>query len=204
VGDRQPAPADFAAFTDAQSYWNNKWHCHALKIKPGEFYVSDQEIVITTVLGSCISVCAYDPTTGFGGMNHFMLPDNSHHSNPVRCTRYGMFAMEQLINELMKKGSICENLHLKVTGGGEMLQGVSAIGKENINFIEKFIADENLHLVSSDTGGDQGRRVAFFPSSGKMLVNKMSHRQDQCLIKEESEYRHKTDYQLDTQDVELF
>jgi len=204
VVDQQPAPADFANFTAEQSYWNNKWHCHALKIKPGEFYVSDQEIVITTVLGSCISVCAYDSKTGFGGMNHFMLPDNSHHSNPVRCTRYGMFAMEQLINELMKHGCSCKDLKLKVTGGGEMLPGASSIGKENINFIETFIADEHLHLVSSDTGGDQGRRVAFFPCSGKMLVNKISHRQDQRLIKEESDYRHKTDHQLDTQEVELF
>ncbi|MCJ8299900.1 MAG: hypothetical protein MJK13_13340 [Pseudomonadales bacterium] len=202
--DRLAAPADFCNFTAQQSCWNDKWQCHALKIKPGEFYVSNQDIVITTVLGSCIAACVYDQSTGFGGMNHFMLPHMADQDNQVRCLRYGIFAMEQLINQLMKQGSSCANLQLKIAGGGNMLAGTFYIGQQNIHFIETFITDENLHLVSSDTGGDQARRVAFFPASGKMLVNNISLRQDQRLIKEESDYRNETDHQLDTQEVELF
>lgn len=197
-------PSVLPGFEKFQLFWEPRWNCYAAKVKPGEFFVANSPMVLTTVLGSCIAACIYDPVKGYGGMNHFMLPASRSQGDMGRSLRYGLFAMEQLINELMKHGSQRENMQVKLTGGGDMMRGFSSIGQQNIDFINQYAVDEGLNVLASDLGGDQARRVAFFPTEGRMLVNKMDHREDQRLIEEERSYRIDVDQHLDDADVELF
>jgi len=190
-------------FESLKSFWSPKWERHSVKVKPGEFYVSSEDMVISTVLGSCISVCIYDPVRCLGGMNHFMLPDTHTGEALDRPLRYGFFAMEQLVNELMKHECQRENMQVKVTGGARM-NGNSLIGSQNIDFINEYVEQEGLNVTAIDVGGDQARQVVFFPSQGRMLVNKLSHREDLHLIDEEKVYRDKVDLSLDDTSVELF
>lgn len=196
-------PKIVPGFNSYSLLWSKQWHLYSVKVKPGEFYVANDEVVITTVLGSCISACVFDDEMKLGGLNHFMLP-NIPGQTEIRCLRYGLFAMEQLINEMMKLGCTRQRMQVKVTGGGDMLGGDVNIGEQNIAFIQQYLLDEKLQLVSQDVGGDRARKVAYFPTTGRMLVNKLSHRDDQQLIKEESSYRVEADHQLDEADVELF
>lgn len=197
-------PASLPGLQDFHVYWEPRWKCHTVKIKPGEFYVSDKSLVIGTVLGSCISACIYDSTLGIGGMNHFMLPSTGTERDQERSLRYGLYAMEQLINELLKQGCSYDNLKIKLTGGGDMLPGMRSIGKQNIRFILNYINDEDLKLISSDLGGHQARRVAFFPAEGRMLVSKLSKLNDQIILKEERSYSQNVDRLLDDSDIEIF
>lgn len=198
------APRALRGFEHIRPFWEPRWNCYAVKVKPGEFYVSDQEMVITTVLGSCVSACITDSEMNIGGINHFMLPTGDQNEDLSRSSRYGLFAMEQLINELMKHGCLKSNMQVKLTGGGNMMGGLSNIGQQNIDFILNYIKEEDLTLLASDLGGDQARRVAYFPTAGRMLVNKLDHRDDQRLIEEERTYRVDVDQHLDDSDVELF
>lgn len=197
-------PKALRGFEGLKPFWEPRWKRYAVKVKPGEFYISGSDMVITTVLGSCISACIYDPNAGFGGINHFMLPAGTHDEDLYRSSRYGLFAMEQLVNELMKLGCQRSSMQVKLTGGGDMMGGMISIGQQNIDFILNYISEEGLRLLASDLGGDQARRVAYFPMEGRMLVNKLDHREDQRLIEEERSYRVDVDQHLDDSDVELF
>jgi len=191
-------------FENVSSFWDPKWKRNVVKILPGGFYISEEDIVISTILGSCISVCIFDSDAGFGGMNHFMLPGCSEQDNTDRPFRYGLFAMEQLVNELMKHGCKHERMQMKVTGGGEMISGMSQIGLQNINFIKDYIEKEGFTVEAIDVGGDQARRVVYFPSTGRMLVSKLNHRQDQLLIDEERKYRNTVDQITESTSVDWF
>lgn len=189
-------------FEHFKMFWEPRWERYATKIKPGEFYITNQNMVITTVLGSCISACIHDPVTKFGGMNHFMLPAESEDQG--RSMRYGLFAMEQLVNELMKRGCDRHRIQVKLTGGGDMMGGLTNIGQQNIDFIKQYIVDEGLRVLSTDLGGDQARRVAYFPVEGRLLVNKLDHRSDKVVIEEERNFSVDVDHTPDGGDVELF
>ncbi|WP_292950361.1 MULTISPECIES: chemoreceptor glutamine deamidase CheD [unclassified Neptuniibacter] len=202
--NRENFPEILNGFESIMPFWEPRWEKYAVKVKPGEYYVSRDNIVITTVLGSCVSACIFDPQTGLGGINHFMLPSGEQGGDLYRSSRYGLFAMEQLINELMKHGSQRSDLQVKLAGGGDMISGLTSIGQQNIDFILQYIKDEGLKVVASDLGGDQARRIAYFPQEGRMLVNKLDHREDQKLIEEEKSYRVDVDEHLDDTDVELF
>ncbi len=201
---REFPPKALRGFEGMKLFWEPRWERYAVKVKPGEFYVSDSDIVITTVLGSCISACIFDSQARIGGLNHFMLPAGAQGEDLYRSSRYGLFAMEQLVNELMKHGCQRENMQIKLTGGGDMMGGITSIGQQNIDFILQYIKDEGLSVLAKDLGGDQARRVAYFPTEGRMLVNKLDHRDDQRLIEEERSYSVDVDQHLDDSDVELF
>lgn len=203
-GLNRTTPQVVPGFQDFKLFWEPRWNCYAVKVKPGEFYIARSNMVLTTVLGSCISACIYDPQAGYGGMNHFMLPASHSNADMGRSLRYGLFAMEQLINELMKHGCSRERMQVKLAGGGEMMRGYSSVGQQNINFIMQYIQDEGLNLLADDLGGDRARRVAYFPIEGRMLVNKLDHREDQRLIEEERSYSIDVDQHMDDADVELF
>lgn len=204
LATRPAPPRALPGFEHMRSFWEPKWECYATKVQPGEFCISKEKVVLTTVLGSCISACIYDPKLRVGGMNHFMLPAGMHANDGGRSMRYGLFAMEQLINGLLRLGSRRENLQVKLTGGGDMMGGVTNIGQQNIEFIEDYVAAEQLQVLATDFGGDQARKVAYFPQEGRLLVNRMDHRDDQRLIEEERSYRQDVDSHLDDSDVELF
>src|SRR3954470_4591854 len=110
-------------------YYDRTFDCDAAKILPGEYYYTGKDMLIVTVLGSCVSACIRDRVSGIGGMNHFMLPDGGDASNPLisASARYGTYAMEVLINELLKSGARRENLEAKVFGGGNVLRGLTAL-----------------------------------------------------------------------------
>jgi len=134
----------------------------------GEYEISsDPEMVLTTVLGSCIAVCAYDPLAGIGGMNHFLLPEKGEQDGGRRNTIFGSYLMELLLNELYKNGARRERLQIKLFGGACMLNSCFDTGERNAEFILRFLADEKLPVMASSLGGLRGRRIEFFPVSGR-------------------------------------
>jgi chemotaxis protein CheD len=131
----------------------------------GEYRVTtDQKTVFSTVLGSCIAACIYDPDTGVGGMNHFLLA-NAREGGAANA-RYGIHAMELLINGIMKKGAMRSNLKAKVFGGAKMSANLSDIGAANADFVQRFLRDEGIPCISSSVGGTSARRVRFHPCTG--------------------------------------
>ena len=141
----------------------------------GEWYVSDKEdVIIQTVLGSCISVCLYADGLNLAGMNHFMLPGKfeAHNFAQSQSARYGMYAMEVLINELMKKGLSKDSLKAKVFGGANILNISTEqlnIGRNNILFIKEYLSVEGISVVSYDVGKDYSRTLLFFPETKKFF-----------------------------------
>ncbi len=133
----------------------------------GEYYVSrEQNLVLTTVLGSCVSACLHDPHAQVGGMNHFLLPGEDV-VDPRGAERYGAYLMELLVNGLMQLGARRDRLHGKLFGGARVLRGLSDVGRKNGEFAERFLHCEGIVIASRDLGGDKGRRVQFWPASGR-------------------------------------
>ena len=160
--------------------------CDTVKLLPGEYFVHDaDDLLLTTVLGSCVAACLVDRVARLGGMNHFMLPDGGS------AGRYGAFAMELLINELMKRGARRERLEAKVFGGGQVLRGFSSlnVGERNVGFIEQFLATERIPIVSRDVLGVHPRRVCLFPGSGRALCKKLAAAQAEEIASQESALR---------------
>ncbi len=132
----------------------------------GEQCVSgDPEVVLSTLLGSCVAACIRDPIARVGGMNHFLLP--SAPGSGGNDNRYGVQAMELLINALLRAGAARGRLEAKVFGGGRMTQGFSDIGGKNAEFVRRFLKDEDIPIVAESLGGDQARRVHFSPVTGE-------------------------------------
>lgn len=158
-------------YDHVRRYYDVTNKCYSAKILPGEFYVTNKSEMITTVLGSCVSACIYDVQRYYGGMNHFMLPGADHEGASAR---YGVFAMESLINEILKLGCKKENLRAKLFGGGQIIATMSTdIGQKNISFARKFLCAEGIPLESSDLGLSFPRKVNFFPTTGKVLVKRL-------------------------------
>lgn len=134
-------------------------------IAQGEYAVSENpDEIISTLLGSCVGVCLHDPSTGTGGMNHILLPDNVGHAS--NSASIGVNAMELLINAMIKIGANRSQLQAKVFGGSCMVKGLSSIGARNVEFVNEFLKAENIPMIGGDTGGDEGRRIQFWPHSG--------------------------------------
>lgn len=142
------------------------------QVAQGTMMVSDQkDLVLSTVLGSCISACIRDPLAGIGGMNHFLLPvgkaEQASGGGDGMALRYGNYAMDLLINEIMKRGGSKDRLEIKLFGGGNVVKGISGVGHKNADFIEQYIESEGLKAVSKDLRGFAARRVQYFPVSGR-------------------------------------
>lgn len=196
------AAQSLPGFEHFKRLWLASHQRFSVKVKPGEYYVTCQDEMITTVLGSCIAACIYDPVIGIGGMNHFMLPD-SDSGLLSASNRYGVFAMEQLLNELYRYGSQRERLQIKIVGGGKMLEGVNDIGQQNIEFVRQFLATEGLRVAAEDIGGIQARKVMYQVRSGRMFVKKMNSLHNSRLQQIESSYHQSVGREQDN-DVELF
>ncbi|MDX1125885.1 chemoreceptor glutamine deamidase CheD [Sinorhizobium medicae] len=135
----------------------------------GEFkVVNDPDIVLSTILGSCVAACLRDPVTGVGGMNHFLLPGStSSPSSGADATRYGVHLMELLINGLLKQGARRDRLEAKIFGGARTIARFSNVGEQNAAFARRFLMDEGIRIVGESTGGDHGRKLEYWPSSGR-------------------------------------
>jgi chemotaxis protein CheD len=189
-------------------YFDTGFEIEAAKILPGEYYVTKRDMVLVTVLGSCVAACIRDKVSGIGGMNHFMLPDAGQDKQDLASvsTRYGSYAMEIMINQLIKLGAQRHNLEAKIFGGGSMLRGLNTInvGKSNAEFAIKYLMTEAIMITSKDLLDDCSRKVYFFPKTGQVLVKKLRTMHNETIIAREKVYSEKLKA-VDIQgDVELF
>jgi len=206
--ERPEQPICLPDFEHINRYWDKVHNTWTAKILPGEYYVSlNRGEAVATTLGSCVSACVRDKVFGIGGMNHFMLPIKAEHgSNDWLdfATRYGSFAMEHLINDILKNGGIRKNLEVKLTGGGKIMANMSDVGEKNIRFALEYVQAESLALLSEDLGDIYPRKVMYFPETGRLLVKKLRTMHNDTLVRREQEYQKELDVEPDTGDVELF
>ncbi|MEO1878498.1 MAG: chemoreceptor glutamine deamidase CheD [Methylococcales bacterium] len=189
-----PLPS-ITGFENINRYWDKIHNIVAVKILPGEYYVTSADELVTTVLGSCISACIRDTQLGVGGMNHFMLPETTKHklnegveSVVGNATRYGNYAMEHLINIILENGGKRKNLEVKVFGGGKIIPTMGDVGLKNINFVLEYIDTEALKLISKDLGGAYPRKVIFFPSTGRVMMKKIKEIHNDTIVTREKQY----------------
>ena len=189
-------------------YFDRNYNLDAVKVLPGEFYVTSRDMVLVTVLGSCVAACIRDYHSGIGGMNHFMLPDNNaDDSSPLSSSaRYGTYAMEILINQLLKLGARRINLEAKVFGGGNVLKGftVANVGQRNADFVLKFLAMEQIRVVAQDLIDIYPRKVYYFPNGGKVLVKKLRNIHNDTVFEREKDYGSRLQQTQVAGNVELF
>lgn len=173
-------------------YYDRSFDTDAAKILPGEYYYTPKDMVIVTVLGSCVAACIRDRVSGIGGMNHFMLPQNSGEADGLLSAsmRYGTYAMEVLINDLLKAGAKRENLEAKVFGGGNVLRGFTAlnVGERNSQFVREYLKAEGIRVVAEDLQDVYPRKVYFFPRTGKVLVKKLRQLNNNTIANREQDY----------------
>ncbi len=190
------------------TYYDRDFDINAAKILPGEYYVTARDMVLVTVLGSCVAACIRDRVSGIGGMNHFMLPDSNRDSNePTNVsTRYGTYAMEMMINQLLKMGARRHNLEAKVFGGGNVLSGIvtANVGGRNAEFALNYLRTEGIALAGQDLLDVFPRKVYFFPNSGRVLVKKLRKMHNETIADREKAYRLHLKAADIQGDVELF
>ncbi len=191
-------------FSHIKRYEDKTNNCVTAKLLPGEFYVTEAGEMITTVLGSCVSACMYDSTTGYGGMNHFMLPGGAEERANDESARYGLFAMESLINEILKCGCRKANLKAKLFGGGQIIENMSDIGRKNISFAKTFLFAEGITLESSDLGLIYPRKVNFFPATGKVMVKRLRTLHNTTIQDRERKYFDSISKEQVSGEIELF
>lgn len=192
-------------------YWDKRHKVYSAKLLPGEYYVSTSGEMINTVLGSCIAACIRDVNIGVGGMNHFMLPIGSEevHQGKIHltsATRYGNFAMEMLINEIIKAGGRKGNMEVKLFGGGRVLSSLTTIdiGRKNIDFVHQYLIDEGLSIITEDVGDIYPRKILYYPDTGRVRMKKLHSMHNDTITKREASYsKELNDTPVDS-DVELF
>ncbi len=208
------AAIDGSAGESYSAFWDPKAKRDVLRVLPGGYCVTQGEHIITTILGSCVAACIRDPKAQVGGMNHFMLPeapdDGSATWGGLSGTeaRYGDYAMECLINELMARGATRRNMQVKIFGGGDVMgvekSGASlerAVGTRNVAFVKKFLHNEGFNIVSEDVGKRFSRSLRYLPKTGQVWVKHMDHRASN----EETEYRKRLRKErTETNDIEFF
>lgn len=176
------------------SKYDHRFKMQMIVLLPGEYFTTDDSIVIATVLGSCISVCIRDEKANISGMNHFMLPGDFRRETFLqsKSARYGVHAMELLINEMIKKGAEKRNFVAKIFGGGRVLnfrRSDGDIPASNIDFIQTFLEIEDIKIAKQDIGGNRGRKILFFTDSGTVLLKKLSPNRNSTIIREEERYK---------------
>jgi len=172
------------AFRATRKYHDSVFGTLAVKLLPNEFYVTDHDLMLTTLLGSCVSACIRDPVARIGGMNHFMLPESGDVFSPASASmRYGAYAMEVLINELLKAGAARHRLEAKVFGGGAVLSAMrqTHIGKRNADFVLQYLDMEGIPVQAQDLSGTHARHINYFPRTGRVMVRKVFHQRGEAL-----------------------
>lgn len=174
---RKPGEASFF-------YFDHHFQFNAVKVLPGEYFVSGENIVISTVLGSCIAACLWDRSLNIGGMNHFMLPDGD---SSDAGGRYGSYAMELLINEMIKLGARRETMQAKIFGGGQVMANFTTmnVGERNTDFVTQYLQTERIPIVSEDVLDIYPRKVVYFPATGKAMVKRLAHAHPEALVEQE-------------------
>lgn len=183
--------------------WNDK--CSS-KIMPGEYYVGNKDEIISTVLGSCVSACIRDPSAGVGGMNHFMLPGGADGAQVMSgsAAKFGVFAMEYLINSILKHGGLKANFEIKLFGGANVLATGMDVGNNNIEFIHDYIKMEGLTVISEDLGGIHPRKLNYFPVTGKVMIKNLRPVQEKIVAEREQSYVATVKAKPPAGEIELF
>ncbi|MDO9072247.1 MAG: chemoreceptor glutamine deamidase CheD [Rubrivivax sp.] len=177
----QPRKPGEASFFFYDAHFRND----AVKVLPGEFFVHDEDILVMTTLGSCIAACIWDREKRVGGMNHFLLPDGG--SGSADSGRYGNFAMDLLIGELVKRGATRATMEAKVFGGGAVISGMNSInvGERNTSFVLDYLRTERITVVSKDVMDIYPRKVCYLPASGKAMVKRLASANTEALAAQE-------------------
>lgn len=200
-------PAPLSGFSHIKRFWDKASMELTARVLPGEYYVSTTDEVITTVLGSCVSACIRDPVVGIGGMNHFMLPNGSGvgmGDGNSAATRYGVFAMEHLINDILKHGGRRSRLEIKLFGGGKVLAAMTDVGSRNIEFVREFLHTEALAVAAEDLGGPYPRRVNYYPLTGRVRMKKLRTAHTSEIAKQEAAYMHTLEERPVVGEIDLF
>ncbi len=189
-------------------YFDRNFNIEAAKILPGEYYVTARDMLLVTVLGSCVAACIRDPGSGIGGMNHFMLPEGGgdQHDLLSSSARYGSYAMEVLVNQLVKLGANRKRLEAKVFGGAAVLRGFTTVqvGEKNSEFVRDYLRTERIRVVAEDLEGLYPRKVYFFPASGRVMVRKLKSVHNNTILDRERDYGQRLKATPIAGDVELF
>jgi chemotaxis protein CheD len=187
-------------------YHDKAFACEAVKILPGEYFATDRDMALVTVLGSCVAACLRDPVAGIGGMNHFMLPNDDTSGAVSRSARYGAYAMEVLINQLMRMGAKRDRLEAKVFGGGAVVPGLASvnIGEANASFAMDYLRAERIPVSAEDLMGSDPRKVYFFPRTGKVLVRMLRTLRNTTILEREASYSTRLNQLPSGGDIELF
>ncbi|PWB54052.1 MAG: chemotaxis protein CheD [Nitrosomonadales bacterium] len=204
-------PLALPGFEHVKRGWNATHECYAARILPGEYYVTKNDESVYTTLGSCISACIRDRVLGIGGMNHFMLPatelseaDAWKAASLSAATRYGNYAMEHLINEILRNGGKRQNLEVKVFGGGRILENMTDVGQRNIAFVRDYLRTEGLQVASEDVGEIFPRMVVYFPATGRVRVKRLRSLHNNTIASQEKSYIESIKEKPVSGDVELF
>ncbi len=201
------AAIDTRNFSHIRRMHDSRFPYEIASILPGEFFVSQDPMVVYTVLGSCISACIRDPVAGVGGMNHFMLPaPKAHQSGDAwggESTRYGSFAMEQLINEILKRGGLRHRLEVKLFGAGKIYEGNIDVGARNTEWVLHYLQDEGFSVASSDLGDVYPRKVYYFTDSGRVLMKKIERIKNKTIFDRETAYQHRMEEDKSVQQGEV-
>jgi chemotaxis protein CheD len=180
------------------------------KLLPGDFYVTREDEVLDTVLGSCVAACIRSPRLKMGGMNHFMLPRPTGSGADTwddvrgRATRYGTASMEQLINRILSSGATRGELEVKVFGGARVLAAMTDVGNHNVSFVREFLKNEGLKVMAEDVGDTCPRHVQFFPNSGKVRVRHLGAGQQSGVASREEKFLQGLDQQPVGGEIDLF
>ncbi len=200
-------PRALPGFKHIKRYWDHHNNCWVAKILPGEYYVTRHDEILMTVVGSCVAACIRDNIRGIGGMNHFMLPDvpidKWENTRVSAANRYGSFAMEHLINDILKHGGRRENLELKLFGGGRIMRNMANIGQKNIEFVKNYVRTECLTLLAEDLGSIYPRKILYYPGNGRVRVKKL-RAIEQIILQREKAYRRSLESQPIAGDIDLF
>lgn len=194
-------------FESPIQYFDERFSIDAVKLLPGQYFVTSANKMLVTVLGSCIAACIYDPELNIGGMNHFMLPASTNTTKAnENAARYGIYAMEVLINDLIKVGANKKRLKAKVFGGGKVVPTFvqQDVGQINANFIEEYLAAEGISILAHDLRQDYARKIYFFPQDGSVLMKKIRTLKNATIINRESQHRWELSRRAAGGSVDLF
>ena len=200
------AELGFVEHLAGNRYFDRQFEVEAVKVLPGEYYVTASSMVLVTVLGSCVSACVRDREKGVGGMNHFMLADGGEDDVISASARYGTYAMEILINHLMKMGARRSALEAKVFGGGRVMASLtsSQVGERNAEFVMDFLKTEGIPVAAKDLLDVYPRKVYFFPDTGRVLVKKLVRMHNDTVLRREKEYSARLTEAPVAGEIELF
>jgi chemotaxis protein CheD len=208
---RHELPDPWPGFEGINRYWDTDRKMPAAKILPGEYYVTGQQELVTTVLGSCVAACVRDRIFGIGGMNHFMLPISTDGKGwggeedlVSNATRYGNYAMEHMINDILKHGGHKRHLEAKIFGGARVIENLSDVGQRNIEFVRCYLGTEKINLVGEKVGDIHPLKVIYIPATGKAYVKRIKHLHNDTVIKRENAYLDEITQQPVAGEIELF